>query len=153
MMPPVQPTIDYALPDPRRRMTWQRLLLLTLYYGGWSIGGAIVVIVGLVAAVNIVGGSIPIEWAFAAGIPGAAAGAGLAYAARPARWPQFVLVLAGIAASGFFGYHAVGEYFGPRGFLWGLVFTVALVMCGCGAAAALGGTAGLILIRSRPPGR
>ena|SRR5687768_11176642 len=153
MMPPVQPTIDYATPDPRRRMTWRRLLLLTLYYGGWSIGGAIVVIVGLVAAVNIVGGSFAPEWAIAAGIPGAAAGAGLAYAARPARWPQFALIVAGIAAMGFFGYHAVGEYFGPRGFLWGLVFTIALVLCGCGGAAVLGGAAGLILIHRRPTGR
>src|SRR5687768_7323342 len=34
-MPTMQPTIDYAAPDPRRRMTRQRLLLLTAYYAGW----------------------------------------------------------------------------------------------------------------------
>jgi hypothetical protein len=130
-------------------MTRQRLLLLTAYYAGWSIAGAIVGVVALIAAVNAADGTIPVEWALVAGIPGAGAGAGLAHAARRTRWPQIVLMIAGTAATAVFAYHAAGEFFGPRGFLWQLVFIIALALSGCGAAAALGGAAGLVLIRRR----
>jgi hypothetical protein len=144
--------LDYAAPTAPRRLTFRRVLLWLVYYGGWAGGWAVPGTIGVVAA---------FEWLRPRGIDddlvliagpalGAAAGVVLGVLSRRRRWPQVILIAVGAVAGVPCARYAWLIYNRPRPLGWD---SLALFFyCVCLAAAVcflVAGTAGLLLNRRR----
>src|SRR5688500_492136 len=146
------PPLDYASPTtrPPPLPLWQRLTMIPLYYLGWTVGCAVWFSYLSVLLVNAIGaGSADVTIMYATLALGGIAGAALAYLGRRRRWPQWLIVLLGLPATGVAVYAVVVMYRTPRSILWEVFFRLALILLAGGIGLLLAGCAGLMLSRRR----